>query len=1563
MSAVQERLNDWKKLLLDLSRRNRLLNFRETKRQSVRVDQPSAQKLFDRLVGQEKQLQVVGLDPETALLALELEDDPDSPKREVQVPPVRAGEVRFAGTPEAVAKALYTLRQRGNTELEERGVGVLFLAIGFLTWYEADQSDQSFRSPLILLPVNLVRESAKGGYSVWPSDDDIEFNPTLAKALQEQYRIRLPEPGDEDDLDLGAYFDRVRAAIKRQSRWTVDDSVYLSVFSFLKLNMFKDLEGAGRAAEENPVIAALAGDIELLAAEQEKWEEIPIDELDARVRPEDCMQVLDADASQQQAIELAKAGASFVLQGPPGTGKSQTIANIIAEVLGTGRTVLFVSEKAAALDVVHRRLCQTQLGEHCLPLHSHRANKREVVQELARTFSKGPQSALVESQFDFETLRRRRETLNVYVRELHLPRQPLGRSIFDAQAQYLQLQDAPHVELAISNPLCSAENNLVDMRDAMARLSANSALLAREQPSLWQGLRPEGADDVSVAWIEEPLRSVRLLLATVLGELDSLEQALVMPAKRDAANGRRLIDMARHWTSAPPVVPSWLQADDRTEALQLTKWAQEQWEQVQTERNAVEALFVPAFLEYELDGLQSRLSAAYAGAFKRLGGAYRSEIKALKPLTPNASKPAYSDLVAVTPTAILLRDRLKGLEERRRELREKLGSMYAGEATDWPALAAALKWSASLQKSLGNLIDETLITAFGTAIDDRDGLKKQTDTADAALKEALESLSDLQAYFDEDTEFSVLCRDGALTEAAERIDLMLEDLNEVPGWLRLRAAIDACSSAGVTDVLGAFRGKGVSQRDYVDALSRRFLEVWLQGQIAQIPELRDFEETTQEYVLEEFRKLDLAQISFAQRRLARQIASNRPNPRAADLKLQSSQAAKLMREAKKQRRHMPLRKLFEEIPELLIRLKPCLMMSPLSVSQFLKLETASVDLVIFDEASQVKPEDAVGAILRGKQLIVVGDSKQLPPTSFFDATTSDDDWDEADDFGDVSAFESILDVCGTIIPERMLEWHYRSRHEGLIAFSNHFLYNGRLTTFPGPGFDGTGTGVSHVYVPDGVYDRGGTRTNRREVEEIVKLVVRHYKESPDKTLGVVAFSEAQMSAIDAALWRLRSEDARLEALISQESREPLFIKNLENVQGDERDVIIFSIGYARDGAGNLTLNFGPLNRQGGERRLNVAVSRAREAVIVVSSIRGADLGLQDTAPEGARLLKNYLDYAERGTSLLDEYTTADPFVEADSPFEEDVQRVIEGLGYEVHRQVGCSGYRIDLAIVHPEFPGRYVLGVECDGATYHSAATARERDRLREQVLRGLGWQILRIWSTDWVKRRAEQVERLRAAIERAIDEYTEGRPAPPMAEPKPIPESDLLTEVDPVPVQPEIPVYRRAELSRQYGDFYESRLRVQDTLIAVVEQEGPVRADVAIRRTAAAWGIFRTGAIVKQTGERAIADAKRSGVIQVKNGFLWPREMTMPSVRRSGTGAVARKIDEICKEEIAEAAYLALQDHMVLTREDLAVATARNLGFDRVGALVADGIAAGITLLIRQKRARVNGDKMIELA
>lgn len=676
--------------------------------------------------------------------------------------------------------------------------------------------------------------------------------------------------------------------------------------------------------------------------------------------------------------------------------------------------------------------------------------------------------------------------------------------------------------------------------------------------------------------------------------------------------------------------------------------------------------------------------------------------------------------------------------------KNRFGPGFQGIDTNWEALRKSLIWVRRVRDEWGQLSPSppsapaALPDSFAALL-----TAKEPPPSVRELKQAHDQYEQVLHVFEHrfDAPGPMLQGKRYLDHPPDGVDQLLCELRERTGeladWVDYRLFADRFRSLGLEAFWRAINDEPPPPEQLVDVFQRSFWSAWIEAVFQSDPVLAGFRSGEHVRVLAEFRDLDRQLIRQGAERVIRAV-QQRSN--LADMGIE---IASLMKEAHKKARHWPLRKLFAEIPALLLELKPCLLMSPLSVSQFLPADPKKIefDLVVFDEASQILPEDAIGPIYRGRQVVITGDNQQLPPTTFFQQLA--DDGEDADIEQEIPLFESILDASlGAGVPAQLLRWHYRSRHEHLIAFSNTHFYGSRLVTFPAPVAQSDQLGVKFHHVADGIYDRGGRRDNQREAEVVADLILQHYRQSPEKTLGVIAFSYAQMNAVQDEIERRLRETPDLEKVFQDGRLEGFFIKNLETVQGDERDVILLSVGYGKDKTGKLALSFGPLNRQGGERRLNVAVTRAREKLIVVSSIRAHDLEHADSKAAGVRFLRQYLDFAERGIASLglDEPENAKADV---SGLTSEVMAEVAKLGYHCEAQVGCGSYRIDIGVTDPKNAGAFVLGIEFDGPNYRQAATARDRDRLRGEVLGQLGWKLHRIWSPDWLYRRHEEIERL----------------------------------------------------------------------------------------------------------------------------------------------------------------------------------------------------------------------------
>lgn len=698
--------------------------------------------------------------------------------------------------------------------------------------------------------------------------------------------------------------------------------------------------------------------------------------------------------------------------------------------------------------------------------------------------------------------------------------------------------------------------------------------------------------------------------------------------------------------------------------------------------------------------------------------------------------------------------------------------------------------------------------------------------------------------------------------------------------------------------------------------------------------LRNFVGDLHENKIQKFNNLDQHLLKLNRKRIAQEIKDSQPN---LSLSLsRNSELGILRNEFSRKRGHMPIRKLLYAAGGLIQAIKPCFMMSPLSVAQFLDPNSADhfkFDVVIFDEASQVKPEDALGSFLRGKQLVVMGDTKQLPPTTFFDSIL---DTEESEDYeiSSLMDMESILHFCKSSFPTRMLNWHYRSRHESLIAVSNQEFYDNQLLIYPSPQHQTETLGLKYVNLDwkTAYYDRGRSSVNRGEAKAVVNAAIEHFKKYGDtKSLGIGTFNTNQQRAIleeiEMALKTLpNGERERLEKYFNQEHEEKFFVKNLETIQGDERDVILVSVGFGFESSRKFSYNFGPLNRDGGERRLNVLFTRAKEKCVIFSNFTHSQIEIKPNSPFGLKALKMFLAYAEN-KELLQIDT---PLEDTDSPFEDSVYEFLRSRGYQVHKQVGCAGYRIDLAVVDPESPGRYLLGIECDGAMYHSSPVARDRDRLRQQVLEGLGWNIYRIWSTDWYKKREDSIKRLLDAIKNGGNGSTSVNVVKEdeLFDIVETEDEDVLNLVETVSLEDSIPVYEECQNIGIdcNGHIHEKRLHELALAInRIVEVEGPIHFNEVVRRIRDFWGLKRTGPRIKNALSESVRLSQNYGDLIVKDDFLYHKNSQITVRKRINPSP---KIDLISYEEIAKAIKMVIENQYATAQDDLVTQVARLLGF-----------------------------------
>lgn len=839
------------------------------------------------------------------------------------------------------------------------------------------------------------------------------------------------------------------------------------------------------------------------------------------------------------------------------------------------------------------------------------------------------------------------------------------------------------------------------------------------------------------------------------------------------------------------------------------------------------------------------------------------------------------------------------------------GDLYTGDETDLPRLDAVLKWAEEMRLMAGGALTNEQTRALAAS--------HPVETLTTVYDEWVNASERIVLAF-APTRHEELCQElDDYGLAVSLLDDFRADTTGQQTWFDYIAAKKALYVHGLDAAVEFCLEQRIASASIPEVLTKALLRSWTEAIINKDDRLMPLLASDRDALVEEYRKLDRQLIENATTDIIETVNLRRP------ANTNFGEPGVIRREGSKGKRHIPVRELIDRTRNVTPAIKPVFMMSPLAVSHYLPSD-ATFDVVIFDEASQVSPGDAINCIYRGSALILAGDDKQLPPTSFFERITDDEEEDDTD----IKDFQSVLELAKAsgAFNNLGLRWHYRSRHEGLIAFSNYKFYEGKLITFPSARSEGNQLGVEFFNV-GGTYRRGGGASNPEEAKAVAEHVIDHYTHRPEMTLGVVTFSVAQADAVQDALDAAREQRRDLDRHFDGTDRlAGFFIRSLEAVQGDERDVIIFSVGYGPDEAGKVGTNFGVLNKDKGWRRLNVGITRARERVKVVASMHADDI--PPSANENVEYLRNYLDYAEKGLRTL-AVPYSETGLEPESPFEDSVIAAIRGWGYTVEPQVGAGGFRIDVGVRHPARPGKFVLGVECDGYQYHSAPAARDRDRLRDMLLVGLGWRLHRIWGTAWHRNRPEEEARLKAAIEAAIIAVDEERVAyhDPVAAPivETI-ESPIVTESTwTTPYEP-------AEASSwEYWDepgAQGSHVHMTDAITALATFEGPIHLDVAYERLRAWWGVGRVGAKIRANIDRAINLAPI-----VRNGdFLDAPNRTVDRVRVPANG-VNRRVEHVPIEELALATALLVKDVGAASRAEIVQQVSRTFGWARQGVVV----------------------------
>lgn len=1502
----------WREKLLDAGKGNRLINYKETSR-SVEILAPDYESVFHRLTNGDS-LSFYEVDAfvkewnKTRVNELEENENPYESLTKLQVldelgGKLKKGQVLSFKKGASMQRTLKNIKKVASDSLLEKGINILYMAFGFLRWKEKDNTNQYFNSPLILIPIHLdSTESKNPVFSISQYEDEINTNPTLNYLMKHEYGIIMPEFQDEVHAEesLHDYIMRVKQEVAFKD-WDVSFKVAIGTFSFLKMNMYKDLE------ENEELILSNNNVKKLLNRKVEEPYTTPIDfdEYFRESKEVSLHNVVDADSSQMRAIIQAQSGKSFVLQGPPGTGKSQTITNLIAEFLYNDKKILFVSEKLEALNVVYNNLKKVGLEDFCLELHSHKTNKKEVINELHRVLNKNKTVVSTNASEEVEDLKKFKLQLDEYKTALHTIEPILDKTPYEVIGEIAKHNnDAICFEYVWKNIESKGSDYFKQALDVINNYANFSDSIGYDYHlNNWYGFTNFKLDYSQKLELKNQLIEARQILEQVNDLIDEVNNKCKTNYSEisDIIGSEKLLKIISELGYFDKNIFKKNMLKKIYDCVVTYNLKQAK---IKEDREFVGRVFLDEIFELNINDYYLRFKNNYLSMFRIFNKQYRMDKTILKGFYVSPKmRLSYNDLIR----NLKIGKNIQVAEKEASKLKNQILSYLENkdEYLDFGLLEKELK---PLVLSLNE--DFVLLSKIDNdEFEEMQNYLKQYLVSLSDIKNRLDRVYDLQKHFNVDI---VNFKDCKLQDLKENLSNYIQQFDSLENWIRFNDILDRLNAIDLRTFIDKSIENNINPKFLDKTFKLMFYTQWMHYILSKNRVLGDFTRVSQDIAVSKFKEKDKLKFEIAKAEIIAKLSNERPS---SDTLASGSQVSTLLREASKKRKQKPVRVLLQSISELVQTLKPCFLMSPLSVSTYLSGDSCKFDVVIFDEASQIFPWDAVGAIYRAKQVIVVGDSKQMPPSNYFNAEIvddSDDDFEEDDSLD----FESILDLCATAFEQEKLMWHYRSRTEDLIAFSNKHFYNGDLVTFPSASKDKANNGVDFYYVQDGVFDRK-TKTNIIEANKVVDLVFEHFKTSPHRSLGVVAFSISQQAAIESVIQERREKDDSFAQFFDTNRPERFFVKNLETVQGDERDTIIFSVAYAKDVDGKFLHNFGPLNKKGGERRLNVAITRAKYNVKFVSSIRNYDIDLSRTESVGAKLLKEYLEFAELGMETLVPSKEIENNLSTSQLLEEEVYDTLVKAGYNVVRNVGYSDYRIDLGVKHPTKPD-YILAIECDGQNYSTGKTTRDRDRLRQEVLERLGWNYYRVWSTDWFANNKLEKNKLLEVVASALDNFNNNVKL----------QEEILQDN-----KPNFLIEREVKDLKQEFRYYEIfRANGYDgfdkIIFNLVKTEGPITEELLLKRTLHYFGNEKITSVVKEKFKYAMS--KHPEIKKINDYYMVENqsfEMRIPK-----DTDIPRDIMLIPTIELECGIYKVIELNVGITKDGLFKTIANLLGFTRVG-------------------------------
>ena len=1498
---------NWERRLLDLSLRNNLLAFR-FRRDAIHLLTYDAAAFLERVGDREKLTINANANAIEGALYFGGGGKLKGLCELIDIE-LAQGIVRSYARADGLREASNSLIRKARSTQEEVGANTLFMAIGFLKWCEQGEKEYKY-APLVLMPVTLKKTKTQG--VELELTYEYQVNTTLLEFLKVEFGIDVR--GVEDaNLTPAEILAVVRAKTANMSGWLVHDDIYIAQFTFARYAMWADVKANMPEYKKNALIASLLTNTNKLG--ENKLEGVSEDDSD----PEEVLTPLPCDSSQYAAVSESAKGTTFVLHGPPGTGKSQTITNIIANALHSGKRVLFVAEKLAALQVVKKRLDEIGIGEFCLELHSGKAaQKSEIVRSIENTLALKDEYAEGEKfDADAHKIVEDRQKLKSPLMALHKKRR-LGVSVYEGILYYLQNKNAPE--------LVNIESTFYDGLTAK-KLAEYESMLMTAQAAAKEcgGVYRSPFNGVNLAVCDEKVQASVLCSAeVVLAELKHLKNYLglfldTFNQKISAFTSKKLQSLVDICTVLKEdKLKNFFSCDESDFYVFFNanlRYDAEVRNWLTRFKSLPDLGKLADEIETEIDnwGENYRSSRTLLAVIRRINRCARTPMAESEEL--EWIKRAYEieqarrKILGFTNLSSYFLGLGNNINDKKREeymrpiyaLHESCASVfmdYNGDAFN----------SVCARAADGHL--KPLLTGFISAAV---AFVKACDHFNRVIKcdKNLVGDDDLFDYYN-----------NKCTSLIDSIDML-------PAWCLYKATAKKLNDSGLTFITDAMESGQLSSEKILSAFRKNVYRNFIQTNIPADENLSTFsaallDETARDFsqVLDEFAQLTRHRIRHDL--ISRLPSSVTEGPLALELMA-------FTRQIKGNMRAFNLRTLFTDFPELLKVVAPCLLMSPSTVSQYLPPDPQLFDIVIFDEASQMPTCEAVPSLARAKSAIIVGDPKQMPPTSFFVNMETDEDNLEAEDL------ESVLDDCLALgIPEKHLNWHYRSKHESLIAFSNIMYYSSRLCTFPSP--DAMDSRVKFRYVQGGVYERGGTKCNKQEAEELISAVIARLKDPAKRnsSIGVVTFPTPQQVYIEKLLSK-RIIDEGLED-VAFEREEPLFVKNLENVQGDERDVILFSVCYGPDASGRISLNFGPLNQLGGWRRLNVAVSRAREEMVIYASMRYSMIDLSRTTSRGVAGLKAFLEFAEKGRTTIAQ--PSDEMIINKNGIGRFVAAELAPYGYECRTDVGVSDFKIDVAVIDPKNKHNFILAILCDGTTDFSV---KDRSVMQVQTLKRNNWNVIRLYSINFFNNPKREIKK----IKEYLDKLTSTQSATAGTYKK----NYRFAKVEETPLDSSVLLGGERD-----GDIIK-------VIRSVVTAEEPISAQFLVKRVLSLFGIPRYGSKLENKVLSLVSACAFKSVNALGNTYYYKTDKALSYDRyRVENGTQVRSSDtDYTPFDVISLIKAILLDKVSMYADELVSAVIKGLGVPRssdkmtafINACIDEGVNVG--LFIRSISDRIS--------